>query len=415
MNLSKIRYWPWYLYDCGNQAWNTCAAFVIAPYFTDFMFSDPSHGPVVWARIGSVSGFIIMLLAPILGAYCDQNQAEKYGLSFFTFIACISTGLIWFAAPHSNIWFIMTCIVLTNVTSELAFVFYNALLPKMCRKEDIGKVSGRGIGIGYLGGIITLSAMYLIINKPELFGVTQQQQAHIRIVGPYACICFALCTIPLIIYTPNFYKKKLQFREAMKKGLGDLYQTFCLARGKKGIILFLIAKMLYNDGIYAMLALVSLYAHEFIGMTIPQIIFFGISCSISAAVGSILFSQFESRIGVQRSIPIYLMFLISFTFMMLSTTQMHTFFLLSICCSLFIGPIQSSSRSFYSQIIPKTESNQLFALYAMTGRITTAIAPLVFSIIGEYTKIWAYRSLLLFVVAGLIFFLCLPQYKKIHY
>ncbi len=226
MTISKKSMAAWCFYDWANTAFGTVIiTFIFGVYFSRHIVGDETEGSAMWSFAIAISGLIIAVLAPILGAAADQIGRRKPWIFVFSVFCVVPTALLWFVSPEvgqSAILPTLVLVALANIGYELAQVFYNAMLPDVAPKDKIGRVSGWAWGLGYVGGLIALAiSLFVFIGvgdaKP-LLDLPRDNFEHIRITAPFIALWFLLFMVPLFIFTPDRKLQSIGFVMAVKTG-----------------------------------------------------------------------------------------------------------------------------------------------------------------------------------------------------
>ena len=245
----------------------------------------------------------------------------------------------------------------------------------------MGRISGWGWGLGYLGGVIALSIALFGFVKAEPSWLNTATLEQVRICGPLVAIWIALFALPLFFMVPDYPASDLRMSHAIRHGLHDLWQTLKTLPQQKNILIFLIAQMIYNDGLVTIFAFGGIYAAGTFHMNMTNILLFGIYMNVSAGVGSILLAWIDDFLGAKFTILLSLLFLAVFGFGIVIVTSILDFWILAGLFGLFVGPVQSSSRSLMARLVPKTQATKMFGLYTFAGKVSTFIGPWVLGIV----------------------------------
>jgi UMF1 family MFS transporter len=374
---AKLPLISWCIYGWASDTFPVLiTTFVFSTYFIGQIAADKIIGTYQWANASAIAGLIIALAGPLFGALADQGGNHKRWLGFFTFCCIVSSALLWFACPspvcaRSS----LTLFIIATASLEIALIFYNAYLLILAPQEYIGRISGWGWGLGYLGGILALAIILFISVLHKVSWLDASTFEQIRIVGPFSALWFAIFSLPLFLFVPNTPKTNQPLYQTLKKGLRELYLTFKMLIQEKNILIFLIARMFYTDGLNTLFAFGGIFAAGTFHFNFTDILIFGITLNILAGLGSISLAWLDDYLGSKPTILISLGFLSLFSFALLLTHERLWFWLTAAGLSLFVGPVQAASRSLMAHLTPPNKSSELFGLYAMTGRITAFVGP----------------------------------------
>jgi UMF1 family MFS transporter len=428
----------WILFDWAAQPYFTLiTTFVFAPYFATHVASDAASGQSLWGFATAAAGLVIALMSPVLGAIADVSGRRKPWIAAFGAMLVIGSSLMWFGRPHDPgvIVPLLLAYVLATIGVEFATVFNNAMMPTLVPADQIGRLSGNGWATGYVGGILSLVLVLgFLAASPEtgrtlfgfvpLFGLDPLSHQGDRISGPLTGIWFVVFVLPMFLLTPD-YPAKRPVREALMQGLGELRDTLRELPGRKSMAAFLLANMIYTDGLVSLFAFGGIYAAGTFGWNTIQIGSFGIILAIAGTLGAWLGGKLDDRLGPKAVIAGSMSLLLLAIIVILSVDRDRILFVavappspggplfasaaerayLVLGCLIGAagGPLQAASRSLLIRIAPRDRIAQYFGLFALTGKVTSFIGPLLIGIITALTQSQkaGMAVLVLFFVAGL--------------
>ncbi len=401
----------WCLFDWANSAFPTLiVTFVFAAYFTRSIAATPEQGTAQWGTAISLSALFVAIASPVLGAVADQGGRRKPWL-LVTSVLCIApSALLWFVAPGLQwVWLPLALVALGNASFEMGQVFYNAMLPEIAPPSHLGRLSGWAWGLGYAGGLVCLTLALVFFVQPEdpLFGLRKESAEHVRITGPLVALWFAVFAIPLFLWTPDKPASGLSYAQAIRTGLATLAGTLRHLRRFRNVAYFLVARMIYTDGLNTLFAFGGIYAAGSFGMTFDEILVFGILLNIAAGLGAAAFAWIDDWIGPKRTVIIALLGLMSFSAAILLVGDKLWFYLLGCAIGALIGPAQAASRSFMARLAPADMRTEMFGLYALSGKATAFVGP---ALVGWVT-LWSdsqragMATILAFFLVGLVLLL----------
>lgn len=404
----------WSLYDLAASSFHTLIlTFVFAAYFTSQIAADKTTGTAAWGNTLGIAGLITALLAPILGAMADQYGKRKPWIALFTLICVVSSALLWFARPQPAYFsFSLWLVAIGSIAAELAIVFYNAMLPALAPPAQIGRWSGLGWGAGYLGGIICLSlALFVFVQpQPPLLGLDAASAEPVRATFVLVSAWYLLFALPLLALVPE-PDPTTSMRTALSAGLVQLRQTWGHLREYRLILRFMIARMLFIDGLATLFAFGGIYAAGTFGMSGRQILYFAITLNVTAGIGAFLFALIEDRIGSRTTILISLFCLMVVGIYVLCTQTVQGFWIGGAALGIFVGPAQAASRSYLARMAPEHLRNEMFGLLAFSGKATAFIGPLLVGWITQLTasQRWGMSTILVLFAAGFALMWPLPE------
>jgi MFS transporter, UMF1 family len=428
----------WIFFDWAAQPYFTLiTTFVFAPYFASFVAPDPASGQALWGFATAAAGLMIALMSPVLGAIADASGRRKPWIAAFGVLLVIGSGLMWFGKPGdaSVIPPLLLAYAIASVGVEFATVFNNAMMPTLVPPEKIGRLSGTGWATGYIGGILSLILVlgFLAANPDNgrtlfgltpLFGLDPVTHEGDRITGPLTGIWFIIFVLPMFLLTPD-YPARRPLRAALREGLAGLRHTLGELPKQKAMATFLLANMIYTDGLVSLFAFGGIYAAGTFGWHTIQIGTFGILLAIAGTFGAWLGGKLDDRLGPKQvilgSMSILLFAIIAILFVdkdsiflvkvappvpgaaLFSGAAERAYLILGCLIGAAGGPLQAASRTLLIRLAPKDRIAQYFGLFALTGKVTSFIGPL---LIGAITAVTASQkagmaTLVVFFVLGL--------------
>ncbi len=382
----------WCLYNWGSHSFpSVITTFVFATYFTQAVAPTPVLGTAWWGHAQATAGLIIAVLSPTLGSIADLTGRRKLWLAGFTILDVLCIGALWFVAPSpASVWLGLVGIALATIAYEVATVFYNALLPEIAPESHIGRISGWGWGLGYVGGIISLAIVLAVFVQAAVppFGLDKAAAEPVRAAGPFSALWYAVFAVPLFFFVPEPARARLPLGDAVRRGFADLWSTVvALWRSDhRHVLWFLLAQMIYTDGLTTLFAFGGIYAAGTFGMTLPEVIVFGIALNLTAAIGALAFAWVDDWIGPRRTIALALGAIIVLSVSLLLIESKTWFWVLALVLGIFFGPAQAASRSLIARVAPGTHRTQMFGLFALSGRVTAFIGP---AVLASATSLFA--------------------------
>ncbi len=381
--------WAWALYDWANSAFPTVVStFVIATYFSQGIAPDPATGQAQWGWMQTAAGLTIALLSPVLGAVADAGGRRRLMLGWCTGIMVAATAGLWFARPDPGftLW-ALACVGIATVAFELGTVFYNSLLPQVATPAEIGRVSGLAWGLGYAGGLVCLVVALLLLVQPDPspLGLDRSSAEHVRATALLVALWVALFAWPVLLLLPDAGGVKPGWIAAARAGLAEIIGVLRGLPRNPVLARFLLARLFYTDGLNTLFAFGAIYAAGVFGMSVEEILLFGIALNLTAGLGAAGFGLIEDRVGSQRVVMVALGALILLGSGLLVAEGKTEFWALALGLGIFIGPAQAASRTMMARLAPAEEVAAHFGLFALSGRVTGFLGPLALATITEVT------------------------------
>lgn len=408
----------WAMYDWANSAYAAViTTFVFSAYFTRYVAADTISGTEMWGYAISLSSLCVALSAPILGSIADRGGRRKPWILFFTLGLIAATALLWQTEPDpSFILWALVCIAIANFSFEMASVFYNAMLPDVAGRDMIGRISGWAWGLGYFGGIGCLVLILVGFIQPDIpwFGLDKETFEQVRITGPFVAVWLALFSLPLFLFTPDKSSARIGTMEAVRSGLSTLKATIRQAREYDGIIAFLIAYMIYIDGLNTMFIFGGIYAAGTFGMETSEIIMLGIGMSVSAGAGAFLMAWVDDWIGPKKTILISLVGLLAFGLVIIFVTEKSWFWICAIGLGTFVGPGQAAGRSMMAHLAPEHLRTEMFGFMALAGKATAFLGPaaVAWATAMAGSQRYGMATILVFFAVGFVLILRVPNARR---
>ncbi len=450
---SRLAQASWALYDWAAQPYHTLIiTFVFLPYFVTGFVGDPIRGQAIVGYTLGTAGFLVALTSPLAGAIADAIGRRKPWILFFSIVFVPAISLLWFAEPGATtrLPFIIGTLMVSAFCIEFAFVFYNAMLPSIAPQEKIGGLSGYAWGLGYIGGLIALTFVLIYLALPgemnapmipdkPLFGLDMEKGEPDRMTGPITGLWYLIFTLPLFLYVPEKRAEGVSLRAAIGDGAKQLLGTLKNLPKYRNILHFLVARMIYNDGLLAVFSFGGIYAASLFGWSITTMGIFGITLIIFSAVGAFAGGWLDQQFGSKPTLFIALAFLLvgmlgiltiredSILFVVgapsldqdtppLSTLQEQFYLICGILLGMAAGPIQAASRTMMARLAPPDMITEFFGLYAFSGRCTAFAAPLTIAVTTQAfnSQLAGIVVIFVFVLVGTILLIPVHETPKEH-
>ena len=428
----------WVLFDWAAQPYfSLITTFVFAPYFATHVAATPASGQAMWGFATAAAGLVIAIMSPILGAIADAGGRRKPWIAAFGALFVIGASIMWIGKPgdQSVILPLLFAFGLATIGVEFATVFNNAMMPTLVPPERIGRLSGTGWATGYVGGILSLVLVLgflaassdtgrTLFGLKPLFGLDPVTHEGDRITGPLSGLWFVVFVLPLFLFTPD-RAAKTPAMGAVREGLRELRETLRSLPGTPVMLTFLIANMVYTDALVALFAFGGIYAAGTFGWQTIQIGTFGILAAFSGTLGAWIGGKLDDRFGPKSVIAGSMTILLLSCCAILSISRDTLFFVINVAppvpgkmfaspaeqaylvlgflIGMAAGPMQAASRTLLIRLAPKERITQFFGLFALSGKVTSFMAPLVVSVVTAITASQkaGMAMLMLFFAAGL--------------
>ncbi len=417
---AKKRIWGWFFFDWASQPYNTLLlTFIFGPYFAstvaDMLMSDgmavdeaKAKAQAYWGYGLTVSGLTIALLAPVLGAFADSRGKRMPWVKLFSIMYAVGAFSLWFSAPGQfDVFWVLVYFAIGLIGMEFATIFTNAMLPSLGTKEEIGEISGTGWAFGYLGGVLALIIMLLLLQAgpngktmlgiDPILGLDVGTKADTRAVGPLTAIWFVVFMIPFFLWVkerpdPNHESS------SVGQALRDLGGTLKNLPSRRSLLAYLMSSMFYRDALNGMYTFGGIYAAGVLGWGIMQIGIFGIVAALTGAIFAWIGGHADKTLGPKPVITSCILVLLVVAIMIvgLSRTSFFgvpladgsavpdiMFYLMGAMIGAAGGALQSASRTMVVRQSNPERMTEAFGLYALSGKATTFLAPLLIAIVSD--------------------------------
>ena len=453
--IPKSRVRAWALWDWGSAAFNAVVTtFVFSTYLASNLFIDKAvldgamapeeqadgtivnvldpENPIYKAAqaenaslIGVallIAGVLIALLAPVMGQRSDGSGRRKFWLGINTGLVVLAmAAMVFVDGTPSYLILGATLLAVGNVFFEFASVNYNAMLVQVSTRDNVGRISGFGWGLGYIGGIVLLLILLVFFiqsfgtdGQTGLLGVTTDGGLNIRLAVLASAVWFALFALPLLFKVPEIEARERANRVSFFASYAQLWRTIVsLAKKSPQVLMFLLASAVFRDGLAGVFTFGAIIGMQVFGFSSSEVLYFAVAANLVAGIGTFVGGWLDDKLGAKNIILGSLVGLVvAGTAVLFVPNAQIWFWIFGLLLCLFVGPVQSASRSFLSRITPHGREGEIFGLYATTGRAVSFLAPGLFALFVSATGDTRYGILgiVLVLLAGLI--LMLPVKAK---
>lgn len=421
------RTWPvvaWGLWDWGSAAFNAViTTFVFSVYITSDAFGPGASSKLGWALASA--GVLIALFAPVTGRRADRSGRRTFWLTVNTLLVVVASAGLFFVKPSpDHLWLGLILLAAGNIFFEFASVQYNAMLNEISTPATVGRVSGFGWGLGYLGGIVLLLTVFYGFINPEvgLFGVTGADGLDVRVTMLLCAVWTLVFSLPVILTIRD--DKSARAVRGDSVSIAESYrQLFRTVRDlwvtDRNTAYFLIASAVFRDGLAGVFTFGGVLAAGTFGFSPSEVIMFAVAANVVAGVATIGFGALDDRLGPKRVIvgSLSCMLVAGLVIFVLHDQGAGVFWIFGLLLCIFVGPAQSASRTFLARLIPQGKEGEIFGLYATTGRAVSFLAPAAWSgsiLLGaaitgvgdtDDAEYWGILGIMAIVAVGLVLLL----------
>ena len=403
----------WALYDWANSAFATTVMAGFFPIFYKSYWASDLSNLESTAMVGyanSLSGLIVVLLAPILGAYADIGTKRKKLLLLFASLGIFCTASFYFI-PQGEWMLAALLYAIAAVGFSGGNVFYDSLIVSVSDNENRNRVSALGYSLGYLGGGLLFLINVIMFLNPQLFGIESQSNAVLLSFFMVA-VWWAFFSVPLLtnVKEQDSERENPRFFHALKQSFNEVYQTLSEVRKYKNVAIFLLAYWFYMDGIDTIVRMATAYGTD-IGLDSSSMITALILTQFVGFPSTLIFGYFADRLGFKKILTIGILIYISISIFASRMTTAAEFYAMAIVVGLVMGGVQAVSRAYFSSIIPKDKEAQFFGFYNLVGKSAVVAGPALLAWISMIfnTPRAGILGLLILFIPGLILLWMIPK------
>lgn len=447
------------LFDWAAQPYYTLVlTFLFAPYFANVVVGgdaapgiagaatgacgeqSQAWGQALWGYAAALAGVLIAVGSPFLGAMADGRGRRKPWIALFSILLVAGLATLWLAVPSAGpatVALVLLAFVVATASAEFATVFTNAIMPTLVPKDQLGRLSGTGWAVGYAGGLVSLAVMAgLIVADPQtgktVLGLNPILELDLasregdRLVGPFAAVWFALFMIPFFLFVPDVRPAARALGTGNRGAGSELWDTIRSLPQHRDMLFFLIARMIYSDGLSAIFAFGGIYGASVFGWGATELGIFGIVLSLTGILGALIGGVLDDRAGSKTVILVSLLLLIAGALGILSVDKTSvlfgtpvepkavgsgafssvgewTFLAFAMLVGVVAAPVQAASRTLLARLAPPDKMTQYFGLFAFSGKVTAFLAPFAVATVTAMTcsQRWGMAAILGFLILGM--------------
>jgi UMF1 family MFS transporter len=369
--------WAWYLYDFGNSAYAAVVLLAVySAYFEGEVVARAAEGSRLWGIAVGIAMLVVAVMSPVLGTIADFSGAKKRFLFFFTAQSCLFTALLFFVR-QGNVFWGMLLFILAEIGYRSAQVFYNSLLPEIAGPDEIGRISGNGWAVGSAGGIICLLIVLVLI-------LTVGGSFVVRLSLVITALYFAASAVPVFLWLreraqPQPLPEGETYLTIAFKRLG---RTVRAVKSFREFLKFIVAFLIYNDGILMILDFGAILGAVLYGMEQQELIIFMILVQLASVAGAYLFGLTANDFGSKRSLIVSLLLtIVPVVWLYFSRSRLEFYFIGALAGFALTG-VQSVSRSMVATFAPPGQSAEFYGFFAVAGRTSSFIGPTIFGLLA---------------------------------
>jgi UMF1 family MFS transporter len=419
----------WALWDWAEQPYPTIMqTFIFPVYLSQAVAADEVEAVALLGIATGLAGFVLAVIAPVLGRRSDEGGRRKFWLMANTYLLVGIMIAAFFVEQRADfLIFGLVLYGLGSVVQETAFINYYAMLKSVSNPSTIGRISGYAWGLGYVGGIILLViALFGFVLPATVFGVPATDGLQYRTVFLFSAVWTLVFSIPLLLRVPEIEKKNSARKESIFASYAAIWgQLKSLYKQAPDTLKFLISSAVYRDGLAGVFSFGAVIGTSAFGFDLQMTIMFGIAANILAGIGAMIGGRIDDIVGSKAVIAGSLIGLIiaGFGVFLFADAGQITYWIGGLALCLFVGPAQASSRTFVSRFAPEGREGEVFGLYQTTGRAISFLSGFVFfgsitiasRITGQEDTIYGILGLMVILIAGLLLLLRVNPNPKVSY
>jgi len=381
-DVNRREVWAWAMYDFANSGYTTIVITALFnAYFVSVVADGAPWATLVWTLSLALSYALIMLSAPLLGAYADAYAAKKRLLVITTTGCVLFTAALYFAGP-GMLWLAVPLIVLSNFFFGCGENLIAAFLPELARKESLGKVSGWGWSLGYVGGLLSLGICLAYVSWAQERGDTAADFVPVTML--ITAVLFALASLPTFLLLKERAQPQphLIGKNMLQESFARLLRTMRHARHYRDLRRFLFCTVCYQAGIQTVIALAAIYAQQVMHFTLQQTLGLIFVVNITAAAGAFSFGYLQDRIGHVPAIALTLVGWIIMVLMAWASEGPGLFWAAANLAGLCMGASQSAGRALVGLLSPVARRAEFFGLWGLAVKLSSILGPVTYGLVS---------------------------------
>jgi UMF1 family MFS transporter len=370
----------WAMFDFANSSYTTIVVTVAYSVFFTSLVAPPGRGDALWGLGVLIANGLVVLSSPVVGAFADQTGRKK-ALLAATWLSCVlGTAALALVGP-GDVALGISLFVLSNVGFSLGENLIAAFLPEIARSEQMGRVSGLGWGLGYLGGLASLFAV-----RPLLAGgFVAENLPRLQLAWMLTAVFFFLAALPTFAFLRERAPRgRVESVAALFGGaFGRLRTTARSLRSFSELGRFLLAFFVFSCGLTSVIAFAGIYAVTTLGFTSGELIGLFLALQLSASGGALLFGWIQDRLGAVRTLGWVLGLWIAVVVATASVPSKAWFWPVALCAGLGIGSLQAAARALVGLFSPAQKNGEFFGFWGLAGKAAYAVGPAVFGLVSS--------------------------------
>ena len=401
----------WAFFDFANSAYGLLILSFVFPIYFKEVIAAGRYSDLWWGFAVSLSILIGGLAAPVIGSIADYDAKRKKKFIIFSVISMIGTASLYFTGPNMLL-FSLFVFIITNIFFEIALTLYDSFLVHVSSEKNIGRISGFGWGLGYIGGIVAMLAFKPLYAN----GFIGDLEPLYKLTFPLTALFFFIFAMPSFLFVKEHLqiKKEEPFLKIIKIGFKNTLKTLKEIKKHKKIGLFLLGFYLMNDALVTFFSFMPIYARTTLGISISEISLLLLIIQLIGFPSAVFFGWLSDKKGPKKILLSTIIVWCAIVVLAAIAASKPVFYAASMLIGLVIGSSQAVARSWFSKIIPKNRRCEFFGFNGFASKIAATTGPLVFGLVSSVTgnQRIAVFSLLLFFMASFLIFLKIEETQQ---
>jgi UMF1 family MFS transporter len=375
----------WAMYDFANSGYTTVVlTAVFNAYFVGVVAGDGADksgaATLLWTVAMAITNILVLASAPVLGAIADHGAHKKRFLALTT-VGCVLFTALLGIVGRGDVVLAMTLVILSSLMFASGENFIAAFLPEIAEQKDMGRISGYGWSLGYLGGLLVLGLCLMYIQWAQSRGETAVQ--YVPVTMWITAVMFALAALPTFLWLRERARPQplAPGDNYFRIGFARVRHTFSHARHYRDLFRFLITLAVYYCGINTVIVLAAIYAQEVMGFSMQENIMLILVVNVTAAIGAFGFGLVQDRLGSVRTLAITLIVWVLALVIAYFTETRAAFWVVANLVGISLGSSQSAGRALVGQFSPPERAAEFFGLWGLAGKLAAVIGPLVYGLV----------------------------------
>ncbi|MGH8763240.1 MAG: MFS transporter [Nitrosospira sp.] len=384
--VSRREAWSWAMFDFANSGYTTVVITAIFnAYFVAVVTNNQEWGTFAWTAALAVSYALIMLVGPALGAYADAYAAKKR-LLFLTTIGCVVFTAMLSFVGSGDLWLAVVLIILTNFFFGCGENLIAAFLPELAKSKALGKVSGWGWSLGYIGGLVSLGCSLAYVTWAQ--GQGKQADQFVPVTMLITAVLFAVSSIPTFLYLKEraLPQQHLAGRNVVREAFARLGDTLNHVRDYRDLGRFLACLVFYQAGIQTVITLAAIYAQQVMGFDTADTMLLVLVVNVTAAAGAFAFGNMQDRLGHIRTIALTLSGWIIMVLVAWMADTRAMFWLAANIAGLCLGASQSAGRALVGYLSPGSRRAEFFGLWGLAVKLSSILGPVTYGLVSWISR-----------------------------